>query len=380
MPIHHFIPWYGLRCLAYASITAFARTSLASVSVIFCFGALLHMSSSTTFAAGTSRPDMHVGFTLLSAWDTQSRGRIEVGVWYPTRSAPLTIQVGKHSMRVARGGTPESGHFPVILLSHVMAGNALIHHDTARALAQKGFVILAPTHRHDNEYDTQALFTANHIPNRLADLSMVFDFIHKKTKLGAIMDTNRLGAIGFDTGAAAVLIMAGAEPAPQKYREYCTETTTDSPYCSQWTTQRLQRMESKLPALLQQYMLPQPAIRAAALVAPGYAFLFGKEQLVDVNIPLHIFSAEYDSVNRGHASSLRDNVHTTPHFSILQSADNFSLRAPCPVALRATDEVMCIDRANTNRQAVHDTLNTALVKFFLHTLGTPSDTLPQSGL
>lgn len=324
-------------------------------------------------AAGSSMPVMQVGFKLLSAWDAESGERIEVGVWYPSTSTERSAKVGERTLQVARDGVPEAGRFPTILLSHIMAGSALAHHDTARALAQKGFVVIAPTHRHDNQHDTRVLFTARHISDRLAELTTSLDFVRKEKDLGAVIDSRRIGAIGFDTGAAAVLIMAGGIPDPAGYQGYCAGLRAPSPYCSRWAARRLSRLQQELPPLLAR-QIQVPHIRAAALVAPGYAFLFGKEQLAAISIPVRIISAENDGINAGHAAALREHMRVPPLYSVLEDADSFSLRAPCPPRLEQLDDTMCVDDDDVDREAIHHRLNTDLTGFFLHTLGAPVGT------
>ncbi|MFV0421704.1 alpha/beta hydrolase family protein [Oleidesulfovibrio sp.] len=339
------------------------------ISLFFAM-AVIAFIPCTAKAAGSGMSLMHVGFKLLSAWDAESGERIEVGVWYPSTTVAQETKVGERTIKAAREGAPELGRFPTILLSHVMAGSALAHHDTAETLAQKGFVIIAPTHRHDNVYDTRVLFSARHVSDRVAELATALDFARKEPELGAIIDNNRLGAIGFDTGAAAVLIMAGGIPAPGSYADYCTEETASTPYCSQWAARRLQTLTEELGPLLQK-QAHLPRLKAAALVAPGYAFMFGKEQLANINIPIRLMKAENDTVNPGHADILRESLRVPPLYSVLESADNFTLRAPCPRRLEALDKTMCQDKSGVDRKAIHAKMNSELTGFFLGTLGTP---------
>ena len=50
----------------------------------------------------------------------------------------------------SRGAAPVEGQHPLVVLSHDSAGSRFSLHALASQLARNGFVVVAPTHAHDN--------------------------------------------------------------------------------------------------------------------------------------------------------------------------------------------------------------------------------------
>ena len=83
------------------------------------------------------------GFRTLGFWQQESGIRVDVNVWYPSVRAPRSLSYAPWTIRGARNGKPVPGRFPLILLSHPSSGTRFSFHDTAAALAARGFVVAA---------------------------------------------------------------------------------------------------------------------------------------------------------------------------------------------------------------------------------------------
>lgn len=349
------------------------------------------MASTAPREARASEPDAYQpGFRTLGIWIPKSGERLDVAVWYPSIRAPSEIHLGDWTLDVARGGKEAPGRFPLLVISHCTAGSRLSHHDTAEALARVGFVVAAPTHPGDNSNDTSLLFLPDQLTARPRHISTTISRLLRARETAAMIDPTRIGIIGFGTGGATALLLAGARPDGGGYAGYCDRTPPGDPYCTGWASERLARLPETLRP-------PQPGttdsasgdsapmgdsrIRAAALVAPGYGMLFPHTALTRVTIPVTILKADNDEVNRAplHADALRAALPRPPEFTVLADADHYALMAACPPAVREELPELCGGVDEGTRHAIHRRLNALLARFFLATLGEagPFPTTPE---
>ena len=84
------------------------------------------------------------GFQYGSAPDPDDQP-IELGIWYPSDAAASTQTLGLFKQEVAPYGAVAGDKLPLIVISHGTGGGAASHYDTALALANAGFVVVAPS-------------------------------------------------------------------------------------------------------------------------------------------------------------------------------------------------------------------------------------------
>lgn len=326
----------------------------------------------------------HPGFRTMGIWIPETGERLDVAVWYPSARAPSEIHLGDWTLDVARGGKEVPGRFPLVVISHCTAGSRLAHHDTAEALARAGFVVAAPTHPGDNSNDTSSLFLPEQLTARPRHVSTTIGRLLRAPETAPMIDPTRIGVIGFGTGGATALLLAGARPDGSRYAGYCERTTPGDPYCTKWASERLSRLPEALRSLPQGAAadappaLEDPRVRAVALVAPGYGMLFPRASLARVTVPVAILKADDDEVNRAplHADALRAALPRPPEFTVLSGADHYALMAACPPNLQRDLPELCGGVDEDTRQAIHWVLNARLVRFFLATLGEAGPPLP----
>ena len=132
------------------------------------------------------------GFRTLGFWQQESGIRVDVNVWYPSVRAPRSLSYAPWTIRGARNGKPVPGRFPLILLSHPSSGTRFSFHDTAAALAARGFVVAAPTHPRDCMANMDHLFLWEQLKNRALELSATMDLLladkERLAYLGEIVD------------------------------------------------------------------------------------------------------------------------------------------------------------------------------------------------
>ena len=133
------------------------------------------------------------GFRTLGFWQQESGIRVDVNVWYPSVRAPRSLSYAPWTIRGARNGKPVPGRFPLILLSHPSSGTRFSFHDTAAALAARGFVVAAPTHPRDCMANMDHLFLWEQLKNRALELSATMDLLLADKDIGPSIDPKRPG-------------------------------------------------------------------------------------------------------------------------------------------------------------------------------------------
>ena len=142
-------------------------------------------------------------------------------VWYP--AAEGTPQGGTYTARLRDGATDVTltgraardaspaagGRFPLVVISHGYPGNRFLMSHLGENLASKGYVTVSIDHT-DSTYSDQAAFGST-LYNRPLDQAFVID--HMATlggPLGAVVDADNTGVIGYSMGGYGALILGGA--------------------------------------------------------------------------------------------------------------------------------------------------------------------------
>ncbi len=165
-------------------------------------------------------------------------------------AAQLTIAGRKVTIWKPEGAAPPGG-YPVILFSHGFTGCATQSLFLTSALAQAGYLVVAPNHRdagcgtgHDGKLfatlDTARPQTPFRTPegwseatyrDRAADLEAILDAILKdESWQGIPIDSSRVGLAGHSLGGYTVLGLAGAWPSWRDPRVKAVLAL--SPYCA----------------------------------------------------------------------------------------------------------------------------------------------------
>lgn len=197
---------------------------------------------------------MHAGYRSLVTWLPGANIRLDVAVWYPTQRQPSTIKAGSWMFPAARNAVPLPGPWPLIVLSPASSGSRFAHHDLAAALARTGFIVAAPTHDGDSADDMRFLFTNRQLPTRAHQLSTTLDLVLEHPQLGPVVDTGKIGLVGFGSGGTAGLLLAGASLTPEVWAGYCppplpTEDAVQEkspaaldPYCTPYMRKKMREV------------------------------------------------------------------------------------------------------------------------------------------
>ena len=120
-------------------------------------------------------PTLQPGFRTLGIWNPDTSVRMDLAVWYPARRSPSRVDYGDWVFSASRGAAPVEGQHPLVVLSHDSAGSRFSLHALASQLARNGFVVVAPTHAHDNVDSMDTLFTAPQVTRRARQINLALD-------------------------------------------------------------------------------------------------------------------------------------------------------------------------------------------------------------
>lgn len=196
-------------------------------------------------AAAFSPPDgpgPYRASAMTLEW-TDARGQDLVAeVWYPVpldsdcEVEPYTeLPISGSACREAEPATPPEGGFPLVAFSH---GNAGIRYQSiflTEALAQHGYVVVAPDHPYNTllDFDQDQLGTvAERRPgditsavDRVAELSVppLSEVDPAGAVLGGLADTSRFGMAGHSFGGWTTLAVGGGDIDLAGLRVFCAD-------------------------------------------------------------------------------------------------------------------------------------------------------------
>jgi predicted dienelactone hydrolase len=115
-----------------------------------------------------------------------------------------------------------------------------------------------------------------------------------------------------------------------------------------------------------------PRIHAIVLMAPAIGYVFDKEALAKVQIPVRIYRPAADELlpHPWHAERIAQNLRVAPEYRVIDKAGHFVFMTPCSTAFATMAAVICTDPAGVDRRAIHAELEVELVEFFRRTLST----------
>jgi predicted dienelactone hydrolase len=303
------------------------------------------------------------GFQYAAAPDSDDQP-LELAIWYPSDGKVSTEPLGLFTQEVAYYGAVKGGHLPLVVVSHGTGGSAAVHYDTALALADAGFVVVALSHTGDNYKDRQDSFTARNFANRARHIGRVVDFMTGAWNGRNHLDGTRIGIFGHSAGAATALIVIGAEPDLAVLSAFCGDHPDD------WGCRQARERSAGNPVRDSDAKPPQwqhdPRVKAAVIVAPAMGPGFTKDSLAHVRVAVQLWAAENDLIttNGSSADIVKANLPQPPETHMTANAGHFDFLAPCSDALAKVAPEICISASDFDRTAFHGELNKAIIAFF----------------
>lgn len=275
--------------------------------------------------------------------DGGADGPIEAGAWLPAPS--------------------DSSAAPLIVFSHGNGGEYRGHADTARALANAGFVVAALSHPGDNYRD---MSRSTQLTGRAPQLSRLIDYMTGSTfrqTSPIAVDASRIGAFGFSAGGFTVTSAIGGVSDLDAIRSHCASHQDDFA-C------RLLALQPIVPELWRPNAHDQ-RIRAAVIAAPALGYSFTDYSVAAIRIPVQLWQAQDDQIlpSPYNVEPIRDRLSGPIDYNLVERAGHYDFLPPCPPALAAASPSICAPTPDFDRAAFHEDFNGAVVRFFQAYLG-----------
>jgi predicted dienelactone hydrolase len=304
-------------------------------------------------------PALAAGFRQITIADP-GHAPIQADLWYPSGVPPRPQALGLLQQSVAQGAPVEGRGLGLIVISHGTGGNAANHIDTARALADAGFVVVAPTHTGDSTNDQSRVLQ---IWERPRLLHVVLDYMLGQWPDRARINPARVGAFGFSAGGFTVLVAAGATPDFALISQHCDQ------HKDEWSCQLIasRRKPGEAPvAPPASAWVHDARVRAAVVAAPALGYTFGKPGLADIKIPIQLWRAADDHIlpQPYYAQAVADDLPVKPDYRVVANAGHLDFLTPCSAALAKVAPVICTSAPGFDRAKFHVAFNQDLVKFF----------------
>nr|WP_259295229.1 alpha/beta hydrolase [Paraburkholderia sp. DHOC27] len=294
-------------------------------------------------------------------------------IWYPV--APASAE---HAHDIGAPGDPIfAGHqiaddntplsdarpkYPLLLLSHGTGGSADDLDWLAAALAANGYIVAGVNHPGNNALEPLAREGFYLWWERATDVSEVLDNLLADPTLGARIDTQRIGAVGFSLGGYTVLELAGARTRLQHFQDFCASPAADA-ICKPPETAHLKN-DGPTPASFSPQTQASmtragdsyrdPRIKAVFAIAPALGEAFDATSFAEVDIPVLLAAGTQDPVAPV-ATNIQRIAGLLPRAQVNMApgAVHYTFMDDC--LPRAADHLamLCKDPEGVNRDAVH---------------------------
>jgi predicted dienelactone hydrolase len=269
---------------------------------------------------------------------------------------PITVAIwtsGDGAGAPAPAAAAASGAgLPLVLISHGTGAGPISHVDTAQALAEAGFVVVAPMHPGDNFQDDSAVGKPEWLASRSRHVSRVIDYMFGQWGGRKALKPGRVGIFGFSAGATTALISAGGVPDLDRVAGHCARGGEF--VCA---------LIKPAPGAAPPEWVHDSRIAAAVVVAPGLGFAFEPSGLSAVKVPVQLWAGAADQTvpYDSNAGVVRRLLAGAVEFHSVDKAVHLSFLAPCGPG---TPPQLCQDAEGFDRAAFHREFNRAVVGFF----------------
>ncbi len=287
---------------------------------------------------------------------------IDAAMWSPCAKPPEDVPIRSFTVKAVPDCPIAGDRLPLIVISHGYGGWYFGHHDTAEALADSGFVVVAINHPQANYADMSRANGLAPLVNRPVDIKRTIDFMLNDLPDAARIDPQSIGFYGFSQGGYTGLVLAGANPDFSRLPPRCTDPTAIA--CPQASQVRPLHQPSLPPALTH-----DPRIKAMVVADPLSIVFQTPDSVKDVTIPLQLWGSELGGGGGASPKDVATLVHVLPEkpdFRVVPNAVHLSFLTMCPKD-RMSSEV-CIDAPGFDRATFHKKFNAEVVAFFRRNL------------
>ena len=272
-------------------------------------------------------------------------------VWYPCAEPTSDLKLGPFVLNVTKDCAVTGERLPLVVISHGRTGSYIGHWDTAEALANAGFVVVAINHPGDNALDKGRTDDFGVFIERPTDVKRVIDFMLGPWRGAASLDAGRIGIFGFSRGGFTALVAIGAKLSSSKLGILCEGV--NRPNCKGDGNE-------SVPELVHSSRIK------AAVIADPFGGVFAADSFRDVRAPVQLWASERggDGVTPQNVSAVASWLPEKPDFHSVPNSQHYDFLAPCPDELTKSAPELCAEGPGFDRAAFHQEFNAAVLSFF----------------
>ncbi|UHS61847.1 dienelactone hydrolase family protein [Agrobacterium vaccinii] len=318
----------------------------------------LHLALAASFCLAIS-PVQAAGLKFLHIPDGPNGPAIDAAMWSPCIQAPADVKIKSMTLPAVLDCPISGNKLPLVIVSHGYGGWYFGHHDTAEALADFGFIVVAINHPNANYADMSRANGLGALINRPADIKRTVDFMLTAFPDRSKIDPQRIGFYGFSQGGYTGLVVAGANPDFSKLPPRCADPkATDCPPPNQ--ARPAQQKTLPLAPLTH-----DPRIKAMVVADPLSIVFQTPDSVKDVTIPLQLWGSQLGGgggASPKDVATLARVLPEKPDVRIVPNAVHMSFLTMCPIGRESSDA--CKDAPGFDRTAFHRQFNAEVVAFF----------------
>ena len=299
-------------------------------------------------------PAQAAGLRLIEIPAEPGGPALKAAVWSPCAAPPQETKLGPFTLAAVIDCPVTGEKLPLIVVSHGYGGTYLGHHDTAEALADAGFIVVALNHPDDtasNKAKSQD-FTA--LLTRPTDVRRLISHMLGASPLSPNIDPQRIGFFGFSRGGYTGLVLAGGNPDFSRLGFVCRYLTRT--LCGLFSG-------GAAPA---NALVHDPRIKAFVIADPLSGAFGTRESLKDVTAPVQLWGSQRggDGVAPEDVAAVARDLPAPPDFHKVPGSGHFAFLSPCPEQLAVSAPEICVDSPGFDRAMFHKELNAQVVGYF----------------
>ncbi len=295
-------------------------------------------------------------------------------VWYPTMDTIKTSDKKTspflRNYTVHDGSLPE-GKFPLIMVSHGTGGNRRSLEWLAQSLVQSGFIVAAVDHW-GNTSDNKIPVEFIKAWERPQDISFVLSQLLKDKDFKTVIDTQKIGALGFSFGGYTVIALAGGiVDYPVLIHYYRTIGHREMEFPEFPGLGRLLYDSTLLAATKHVPNLKDSRIKAFFAISPGTGPGFiRKQQFKDIHGPVFITGSLADSIApvKTNARVYHKLMSGSDYYEFGGKVGHYVMLGEANDALKKEAPVPFVDDPSVNRHQIHLIIDSLTIKFFKRNL------------
>ena len=256
------------------------------------------------------------------------------------------------------------------MFSHGNGGRFRNHYITAQALANAGYIVIAP--QHDADYLVGGNKTAQVLNYRYQQLKRALHIVRDKPQFRDHIAPTPVHGVGYSLGGATIMLASGAGFSSELTDQYCRQKEDlDPEFCNGPSIYQmlasLIRDEPNLGPKQDPFRNPPLITGKAILIAPVFHGLDLQQPLTTSSLTVIGIAGDQIAKPELHAKPLvtQAKEQTTANFTSVQG-HHFAFIAPFPKWLTDKEDIpVAKDPAGFNRPDFLATVNAIIVKAML---------------